>query len=78
VNELYYKILIEKRAEINKLGILDYNREFQEKYKKLFVTKFKDFKHHQVKTRNGLIFFTGTHKDKLENGIVEASKNINE
>ena len=68
MNELYYKILMEKFEEIKKLGNIGYNREIQEKYKKIFITKFKDFKHHQVKTRDGLIFFTGTHKDKLENG----------
>jgi hypothetical protein len=72
VNEIYYKILMEKFAEINKLGIIGYNKEIQEKYKKLFVTKFKDFKHNQVKTRDGLIFFTGTHKDKLKNGLLHS------
>lgn len=72
VNELYYKILMEKFGEINKLGVVGYNREIEEKYKKIFITKFKDFTHNQVKTRDGLIFFTGTHIDKLKNGLLHS------
>ena len=71
VNELYYKILMEKFDKYKKLDI-SYNRETEEKYRKLFINKFKDFKHNQVKTRDGLIFFTGTHKDKLKNGLLHS------
>jgi len=71
LNDIYYKYFIKKRNEYNK-NKDDYDEKIENKYRKLYINKFKDFKQNQLKTRDGLIFFTGIHKDKLINGLLHS------
>jgi hypothetical protein len=72
VNEIYNKYQIIKYEEKKKLGNYDYNEEFENKYKKIYVKEFKDFKYNQLKTRDGLIFFTGNQEDEFKNGLLHS------
>jgi len=77
MNETYYKYLMKKRDEYNKLSLLNkkeiqFNKEIEDKYRKLFIKKFKDLKKNQVKSRQGLIFITGDRVNKLTDGLLHS------
>ena len=79
MNDIYYKFLMKKFEEYDKLNLLNknkerqyYSEEIEKKYRELFINKFKDLKKNQLKTRDGLIFLTGTPKDKLKYGLLHS------
>lgn len=77
MNEQYYKYLIKYRDELNKNDI-HFRKDIRDKYRKVFIGKFKDLKINQVKTRQGLIFITGDIRNYLKDGLLhsEPKKNV--
>ncbi len=71
VNEVFYKYFMKKREEYKKLGY-GHNEEIEDKYKKIYVKEFKKCKHNQLKTKDGLIFFTGNYEDEFKNGLLHS------
>ena len=73
MNEIYYKYLMKKRDEYNKLKEkISYSKEIEDKYRKLFIRKFKNLKINQLESNKGLIFMTGEHVDKLTDGLLHS------
>ena len=62
---------MKKFDEYNKEKIKP-RQEIELKYRKLFIRKFKDLKKNQLKTRDGLIFVSGTHDNKLKDGLLHS------
>jgi hypothetical protein len=77
MNDTYYKFLMKKKKEYEKLNLKSkedilYNKEIEDKYKKIFVRKFKDLPKNQLATKQGLIFITGDHGNKLNYGLLHS------
>jgi hypothetical protein len=72
INNIYEKIFEKKRNEYNKLVIQNYNEKIENKYRKILACKLKDVKINQLKSNKGLIFLSGSPKDKLENGLLHS------
>lgn len=75
MNETYYKYQMEKLDEYHKLNSSNKEKIYSEielKYRKIFIRKFKDLKKNQLKTRDGLIFVTGSHDNNLKDGLLHS------
>jgi len=64
INDIHKKYHDKKFIEYNKLNIF-YDKEIEDKYRKILAKKYLIFKQHQVQIRQGLIFLNSQNKFPL-------------
>jgi hypothetical protein len=79
VNEIYNKNIEDMRKISVKLGkrISELDKNISSKFRRKLAVKFEKYKN-QIKTKKGLVFYSGTFKDNEENGLIHSEPILNE